>query len=274
MITLSRSQSGGAGSPLPLPSRRRLLKGLGGLGLLLLPGCQLKSQAQHEGQIYVVELKDFFFDPIGLTLKRGDTVIWIEAKEQVKTPHTATAYHPDFDKVLRIPEKAPAWNSGFFKEPNQTFTHTFKTPGIHDYFCIPHEDSGMVGRILVETPTGPGAQPLSVGISAAGQSVMPFVDELQGAPGEVFNVQGRLNAVMLPWRLGDRDAALPQWETLLAEIEALLPQFLAQLSEVDRQAVATRIAALDAVLNADATLLTALAAVDDLKLFLEQLAYA
>lgn len=277
MKTLSHSQPGEAGSPLPLLSRRRLLWGIGCLsaGVLLLPGCkQISSLAQAEGQTYVVELKDFFFDPIGLTLKRADTVIWIEAREQVKTPHTATAYHPNFDKVLRIPEGAPAWDSGFFEEPDQTFTHTFQTRGIHDYFCIPHEDSGMVGRILVETPTGPGAQPLSVGISAAGQSVMPFVDELQGAPGEVFNVQGRLNAVMLPWRLQDRTEALARWKTLLAEIETLLPQFLAQLGEADRQAVAANITTLNNTLNTETSLFPALAAVDDLKLFLEQLAYA
>jgi hypothetical protein len=30
---------------------------------------------------------------------------------------------------------------------------------VYDYFCIPHEHAGMVGRIVVGEATGPGAEP-------------------------------------------------------------------------------------------------------------------
>ncbi len=32
-------------------------------------------------------------------------------------------------------------------------------PGVYDYFCMPHEAAGMVGRIVVGRPVGPGARP-------------------------------------------------------------------------------------------------------------------
>lgn len=246
------------------------------MGLLWLPACKRASmgQAQSAPQAYVVEMKDFFYDPIGLYLKGGDTVIWLEAREQVKTRHTATAYHPAFDKKLRIPESAQPWNSGFFEQVGQTWSYTFNDVGIHDYFCIPHEDSGMVGRLLVEEPTGPGAQGLSVGISPAGQSVMPSIEELLGPVGEVFNFQGRLNAVMLPWRQDDKAQALERWETLLAETESLFPQFFARLSEPDRQAVQAQFAAFGAITASEASLFDSLEAAETLKLFLEDLVYA
>ncbi|MGZ3579256.1 MAG: plastocyanin/azurin family copper-binding protein, partial [Syntrophales bacterium] len=32
-------------------------------------------------------------------------------------------------------------------------------PGVYDYYCMPHEEAGMVGRIIVGRPIGPGALP-------------------------------------------------------------------------------------------------------------------
>ena len=33
---------------------------------------------------------------------------------------------------------------------------TLTVPGVYDYFCAPHEVAGMVGRIVVGQPSGPG----------------------------------------------------------------------------------------------------------------------
>jgi hypothetical protein len=30
---------------------------------------------------------------------------------------------------------------------------------VYDYYCLPHEEAGMVGRIVVGKPAGPGALP-------------------------------------------------------------------------------------------------------------------
>jgi hypothetical protein len=42
------------------------------------------------------------------------------------------------------PSGAPAWDSGPVNG-DQTFSHTFTTPGTYKYFCIPHE-SGETGH--------------------------------------------------------------------------------------------------------------------------------
>ena len=36
---------------------------------------------------------------------------------------------------------------------------TLTVPGVYDYYCMPHEAAGMVGRIIVGKPLGPGTEP-------------------------------------------------------------------------------------------------------------------
>jgi len=57
------------------------------------------------------------------------------------------------------PEAAAPWDSGFLVKPGDTFEVTFTVEGVYDYFCLPHEAAGMVGRIVVGRPGGPGALP-------------------------------------------------------------------------------------------------------------------
>jgi plastocyanin len=96
------------------------------------------------------------FDPMGVLIEPGETVRWvIEANV-----HTATAYHPANDShALRIPETAEPWDSGYLIEPGDRFEVTLTVPGVYDYFCAPHEMAGMVGRIIVSRPAGPGTLP-------------------------------------------------------------------------------------------------------------------
>lgn len=102
-----------------------------------------------------------YFDPVGIRIQPGDTVRWI----QVNGYHSVTAYHPaNADHELRIPENAKPWDSGMLlgESPakDSTFEHTFQIPGVYDYFCLPHELAGMVGRIVVGAPgDGPGTRP-------------------------------------------------------------------------------------------------------------------
>jgi plastocyanin len=95
------------------------------------------------------------FDPGGLLIRPGQTVRW----ECVENVHTTAAYHPDNDRhSLRIPEGAKPWNSDYLM-PGETFEVTLTVEGVYDYFCAPHEMAGMVGRIVVARPGGPGARP-------------------------------------------------------------------------------------------------------------------
>jgi plastocyanin len=99
---------------------------------------------------------DVWFDPIGIYIEPGQKVRWVAAENV----HTTTAYHPrNGNHSLRIPERALPWNSGYLVNPGDHFEVTLTTEGVYDYYCIPHEQAGMVGRIIVGRPIGPGALP-------------------------------------------------------------------------------------------------------------------
>lgn len=83
------------------------------------------------------------------------------------------------------------WDSGFLL-PEESFEVRLDHPGVYDYYCIPHEHAGMVGRIVVGRPGDDGWQ----GASATSDD-LPDV-ALSGFP----DVDAILNAgrVMAPDR--------------------------------------------------------------------------
>lgn len=129
--------------------RRRLLLSAGG-GLLL--SATLLRQADAAGGEVEIAMSgtssgsEVWFRPRGLLIRPGQTVRWVN--QDTGNVHTATAYHPDNGKALRIPSGANSWNSDYLM-PGKSFAITFDVPGVYDYFCIPHEHAGMVGRIIV-----------------------------------------------------------------------------------------------------------------------------
>lgn len=93
----------------------------------------------------------YYFDPIGLFVKPGETVTWV-----IETgAHTSTAYAKENGTVTRIPDGAASWDSGFLSQQGATFEHTFEVEGTYDYYCLPHKSFGMIGRIVVGEPGGP-----------------------------------------------------------------------------------------------------------------------
>ena len=95
------------------------------------------------------------FDPVGILVEPGTTIRWI-CDSNV---HTTTAYHPKNGyHCLRIPTEAQPWASDYLL-PRQHFEVTLSVEGVYDYFCIPHEHAGVVGRIIVGKAIGPGAGP-------------------------------------------------------------------------------------------------------------------
>lgn len=98
---------------------------------------------------------DFGFDPKIKTIEPGQTVTWTNTSD---VDHTVTAYGD------RIPDGATYFASGGFESERAArnhvtegliasgseYEHTFEEPGTHEYYCVPHESSGMVGTVQVE----------------------------------------------------------------------------------------------------------------------------
>ena len=136
---------------------RRSFLTAGGLALAGLGAPRVVRAAPVEVQMRATARGEaVWFDPIGLWIAPGQTVRWILHHDV----HTTSAYHPKNDQhSLRIPEAAEPWDSGFLMKVGTSFDMTFTIEGVYDYYCLPHEAAGMVGRIIVGHPSGPGALP-------------------------------------------------------------------------------------------------------------------
>jgi plastocyanin len=109
------------------------------------------------GADHVVRMEAATYEPAELTIEAGETVAFEFASGE---PHTVTAVGN------AIPAAAAYWASGGFDseeaaragweagegaiKSGQSYVHTFKETGEHEYVCIPHERAGMKGVIIVE----------------------------------------------------------------------------------------------------------------------------
>ncbi|WP_236035653.1 plastocyanin/azurin family copper-binding protein [Haloarcula rubra] len=99
---------------------------------------------------------DLRFDPADVAIDPGQQVTWVN---ESGVPHTASAYGEG------IPDEASYFASGGYEseqavrqstsakgflERGETYSYTFDVTGTYQYFCLPHEESGMVGRVIVE----------------------------------------------------------------------------------------------------------------------------
>ncbi len=156
--------------------RRKLLTGIGTASLIGLAGCGGNGGGDGGGggtptdgggspgdgggggnQVQMItEGSDYIFDPIGLFVESGTTVTWVNASGA----HSSTAYAEGNGPatVTQIPQDAEPWNSETLSQQGATFDYTFEVPGTYNYFCIPHKTLGMLGRIVVDEPGGPGEE--------------------------------------------------------------------------------------------------------------------
>ena len=86
---------------------------------------------------------DARFDPVVVSVNPGDVILFV-VREGF---HTVTAYHPANRRLKRIPDSAKAFDSGLMEQGDQWFLN-IKEKGVYDYFCLPHEKLGHVGRII------------------------------------------------------------------------------------------------------------------------------
>ena len=95
------------------------------------------------------------FDPETLTVSVGDTVTWTNESSET---HTVTAYEdkiPSADAYFAsggsaTEKDARSTLSEGLIDPGETFEVTLDEAGTYEYFCLPHEGSGMKGTIVVE----------------------------------------------------------------------------------------------------------------------------
>ena len=123
---------------------------------------------------------EVWFAPIGLLVRPGATVIF-ENGDTVNS-HTTTAYHPaNRNHQLRMPAGASPWNSDYLL-PGERFSLTLTVPGVYDFFCIPHEMAGMVGRIVVADPGSAAPAPAydDAAVISAARGAFPAIDAIVG----------------------------------------------------------------------------------------------
>jgi plastocyanin len=120
-----------------------------------------------------------WFNPIGIRIRPGQTIRWINRDKG--NSHTATAYHPaNFGRPRRIPQAATPWHSDYLL-PDEFFSTTLTETGIYDYYCVPHEMAGMVGRIIVGEPEPGGwfdGAGVNDGLPEAALNAFPSVETI------------------------------------------------------------------------------------------------
>src|SRR5205085_2886326 len=125
----------------------------------------------HQGKlvstVYMIPLKDIDAHKKVENLKApGGKVVSVDmyynaGHPGVEEPHYhIVLWHLANDShSLRIPTSAQPWASDYLVDPGDRFEVVLTVPGVYDYFCTPHEMAGMVGRIIVGQPSGPGTLP-------------------------------------------------------------------------------------------------------------------
>ncbi len=135
--------------------RRAFLAAAGGGVGIGLAGCTAIADLAED---HDVGMSAHEFLPDEFVVEVGDRVIWENTGSRA---HTVTAYDGgqpegatyfatgDFGSEAEAREDWYADRGGSIYTGDR-FDHTFEVAGTHQYYCIPHERGGMVGRIVVE----------------------------------------------------------------------------------------------------------------------------
>ncbi|ELZ82916.1 halocyanin hcpH [Haloferax larsenii JCM 13917] len=143
------------GSSTGLRTRRGFLAAVGAATTTSLAGCATSLASDGD---FDVGMTAVAFDPPTVTIEVGDEVVWRNTSSR---GHTVTAY----ESVL--PDGADFFASGGFEDEETArtaysnslgglidsgdeYAYTFDVPGEYEYLCIPHEQAGMVGTVVVE----------------------------------------------------------------------------------------------------------------------------
>jgi plastocyanin len=119
------------------------------LSFLTLSACGLSGPAHDAVKPGAVGIDMGFtsFEPATVHVTAGQTV---EFRNNALITHTVT---DDPSKAMEakdavLPAGVPAFDSGDIP-PGEVYRRTFTVPGTYVYFCMHHEDDGMVGTVVV-----------------------------------------------------------------------------------------------------------------------------
>ena len=116
------------------------------------PACSGEGGGDGDGTT-VTMIEAQRFDPDTLTVAAGTTVTFVNDSPEA---HTVTAYEEDLPGDYfasggsESEEEARADLAGGLVGQESSYEVTFDEPGTYEYFCIPHEDQGMRGTVVVE----------------------------------------------------------------------------------------------------------------------------
>ena len=140
--------------------RRGYLRTLGGLeGIGTLAGCSSGEASGTEPSEsdptveMVTATEGYYFDPVGLFVEPETTITF----RNDSGSHSVTAYVAGLKgaETTRIPKGGPKFDTPVLRQEGATESVTFDVEGTYDYFCLPHREFEMVGRIVVGSPGGP-----------------------------------------------------------------------------------------------------------------------
>jgi plastocyanin len=95
------------------------------------------------------------FEPASLTVQSGDPVVFTNDSSEA---HSVTAYDDGLPRGAdyfatggaQSEDEARSDIAAGLMQQGEEFEVTLEVPGEYRYFCIPHEDDGMTGTIIVE----------------------------------------------------------------------------------------------------------------------------
>ena len=127
-------------------NRRNLVRMIGGAAAMpVIAGCTVLD-ALDEDRVEVEITGNMVFEPGGVTVKVGETIVW---RNRDSKPHTVSTDPSAFedDVPVQSPEGAEPFTSGELLG-NERYSRTFDVPGDYIYACTIHPE--MIGTITVE----------------------------------------------------------------------------------------------------------------------------
>lgn len=131
--------------------RRRFLHRSGTFGLMclvapMIAGCQiLAARDDHRHTVRITDRRSF--EPAGLTIPLGDTVVW-ENMSNIRHAVTTDPSGLEDVQAVAVPSGVQPFSSSDLS-PGETWALTFTIPGSYIYVCPYHHDRGMIGTIEV-----------------------------------------------------------------------------------------------------------------------------